>query len=113
MAKTKDHILTAEDLKNNPELVSKGLKAGDSVQIPDDSDIAADKAKAEAEAAAKLATEEAAEAAAAKPGKTKKVAVLMEFRDKNDFDKVYSVGDNVNHFDEERIEDLKAKGLVK
>jgi len=29
-----DHIVTEEDLKNNPDLVAQGIKVGDVVQIP-------------------------------------------------------------------------------
>lgn len=41
-----------------------------------------------------------------------KVKVLSKFVDKNDFSKVYNVGDEVDTFDEARIKDLVERGLV-
>lgn len=32
--KTVKHIVTDEDLKNNPELVEQGVKVGDEIEIP-------------------------------------------------------------------------------
>lgn len=44
--------------------------------------------------------------------KKKSVVVLQEFRDINDFSITHEVGDNVSHFDENRLEDLRNKGIV-
>ena len=33
-----DHVVTEEDLKNNPELADAGVKVGDTVQIPKEDD---------------------------------------------------------------------------
>ncbi len=32
--KMQDHVVTEDDLKNNPELVEKGVKVGDTIEIP-------------------------------------------------------------------------------
>lgn len=39
-------------------------------------------------------------------------AVKVEFRDKDNFDKRYELGDDVSHFDEARIVDLVERGLI-
>lgn len=38
--------------------------------------------------------------------------VKTEFRDKDNFDTIYKVGDDVSHFDEDRLADLVSRGLV-
>lgn len=45
-------------------------------------------------------------------GATKHI-VIAEFRDINDFSKVYAVGSDVSHFNAKRIEKLIESGLVK
>jgi hypothetical protein len=50
-----------------------------------------------------------------KEPKAKKVKghiVKSEFRDKNDFAKLYKVGEDVSHFDEDRKADLVERGLI-
>ncbi|GAB3973823.1 hypothetical protein GCM10028806_28490 [Spirosoma terrae] len=44
-----------------------------------------------------------------KEGKT---YVVSQFRDKNDYDTVYLVDQDVSDLEEDRLEELKAKGLV-
>lgn len=39
--------------------------------------------------------------------------VVQKFRDKDDYSKSYEIGDDVSHFDDERIEDLVSRGLIK
>ncbi|MCF2498396.1 hypothetical protein [Dyadobacter chenhuakuii] len=51
--------------------------------------------------------------AAAKPGETAApYSVLKPFRDVNDWDLEHKPGDDVSHFDEERLASLVEKGLV-
>lgn len=38
--------------------------------------------------------------------------VVSQFRDKNDYDTVYLVDEDVSDLDKDRLEELKAKGLV-
>lgn len=40
------HILTQEDLDNNPEFVEQGLKVGDEIDIPENEDGEGDEAAA-------------------------------------------------------------------
>lgn len=42
-----------------------------------------------------------------------KLIVIKKFRDKNNRNKVYSQGDEVVHFEEERAEDVIKRGLAK
>lgn len=52
---------------------------------------------------------------AKKPAASKKSAgatVTTEFRDLNDFNKIHQVGDDVSHFDSERLEKLINLGYV-
>ena len=37
-----DHIVTQEDLDNNPQLVEDGVKVGDTIQVPTNNEIAED-----------------------------------------------------------------------
>jgi len=39
--------------------------------------------------------------------------VLVAFRDKDNYDIEYSPGDDVSHFDEERLKHLQDTGIVK
>jgi hypothetical protein len=39
--------------------------------------------------------------------------VSTEFRDKHNFSKLYAIGEDVSHLDEDRKADLLSKGLVK
>ena len=41
-----------------------------------------------------------------------KATVLKDFRDKNNFAKLYKVGDDVSNLPKGRIEELKRKGLI-
>jgi hypothetical protein len=49
------------------------------------------------------------------PGTEKNPVYIVdkEFRDRNDFTKVYSEGDDVSHFEESRLEHLIKHGIVK
>lgn len=89
VAPTREHTLTELDFKNNPELSEKGLKVGDLVNIP--------------------LTEEEIKALEGSGG----AEVIAEFRDMENFDTVYTVGEDVSHFTPERIAILKEQGLVK
>lgn len=44
--------------------------------------------------------------------KTSGSIVLAEFRDKNDFSKLYTVGQDISKLPESRLAELRAKGLV-
>ncbi|MBO9660063.1 MAG: hypothetical protein J7527_14680 [Chitinophagaceae bacterium] len=46
------------------------------------------------------------------PSKSGGSIVLVDFRDKKDFSILYEVGQDVSHLSEERLEDLRSKGLV-
>lgn len=39
--------------------------------------------------------------------------VAIEFRDINDYSKVYKVGEDISHFDADRLIDLIEKGIAK
>lgn len=43
---------------------------------------------------------------------TDQLIVKQSFRDKYDFDKVYQVGENVNHLQAERLDNLKSLGIL-
>jgi len=43
--------------------------------------------------------------------KTAGYFVTSPFRDKSDFSKLYNIGDDVSHFDAERLENLVKNGL--
>lgn len=43
---------------------------------------------------------------------TTSYTVISQFNDKQNFSIVYQVGTDVSHFDEARIKDLLAKGLI-
>ena len=60
-----------------------------------------------------MATAKKPATAEAKPEKASKPVVISEFRDKSDFSKVYSIGDDVSHFDEKRLQSAIKSGLVK
>lgn len=49
-----------------------------------------------------------------KPAEKKegKTYVVSQFRDKNNYDTVYLVDEDVSDLDDDRLEELKAKGLV-
>ncbi|MBB6109717.1 hypothetical protein SAMN05421821_105135 [Mucilaginibacter lappiensis] len=47
-----------------------------------------------------------------KPKKAKAHVVITQFRDKNNWDKLYEVGDDVSHFDDERKADLLDRKLI-
>lgn len=51
--------------------------------------------------------------AKAEAAKADKFTVVSDFRDKTNFDKVFSKGDDVSHLDKARLQDLVTKGLVK
>lgn len=59
---TEDHVVTEEDLKNNPELAGSGVEVGDTIQIlkkePDDEDIEKEEENPEEEPPAKEDEEE-------------------------------------------------------
>lgn len=48
-----------------------------------------------------------------KPSTKESYTVITPFRDTNDFDKRYGKGDDVSHFDQERLDKLVGMGLVK
>lgn len=50
---------------------------------------------------------------AEKPTKGKSYVAAISFRDKYNFSKKYAVGESVNHFDKQRLEDLLNLGYVK
>lgn len=85
-----NHTVTQEDLDNNPELVEKGIQVDDIIQIegkPDQSVGTTQTAKAE-------------------KSKKPKYIVTKPFRDKDNWDKVFQIGEDVSHFSEERINHL-------
>ncbi|WPU91798.1 hypothetical protein SNE25_20995 [Mucilaginibacter sabulilitoris] len=55
---------------------------------------------------------EVKEPVATKAKKAKGHVVVTEFRDKNNFAKVYKVGEDVSHFDEARKVDLVGRKLI-
>lgn len=42
----------------------------------------------------------------------KSKTVKRSFRDKDNFDRKYEVGEDVSHFDEKRLRELKDKGFI-
>lgn len=56
--------------------------------------------------------DEPKEPSPAKVKKAKGHIVAVEFRDKNDFSKLYKVGEDVSHFDEGRKADLVSRKLI-
>lgn len=57
-------------------------------------------------------TKEEAVQAAETQAKTPVYTVKKQFRDKNDFNKLYQVGEDVTNLDAKRLETLINKGLV-
>ena len=53
------------------------------------------------------------ETKSAKDKKPKKYIVISQFADKDNFSKLYNVGDDVSKFDADRIKDCLSKGLIK
>lgn len=48
-----------------------------------------------------------------KEAKPKKYVVVSQFADRNNFSKIYNVGDDISSFDAERIKSCIEKGLIK
>ena len=104
-----NHVVTESDLKHNPELAKNNIKVGDTVQLPAEVKEKADaRAKSEAEAAskAKKAEEKTSKA-------SRKYVVVSPFADKDNFGKKWEEGDDVSHFDEDRLKSCIERGLVK
>ncbi|MCL7987734.1 hypothetical protein M8998_07270 [Sphingobacterium sp. lm-10] len=81
--------------------------------------MAEDNTKAGAEANAPASNAQGANEAAAttnaskSKGKAAKYTVLTPFADKDNFGKMYKEGDDVSHFDEDRLASCVKRGLVK
>lgn len=104
-----DHVVTDLDLQNNPDLVEKGIKAGETVKIPVEA-----KAKADArEAAAKTTDSTKGKESDKGGGKPKVYLVISAFADKENFSKKWEEGDDVSHFSADRLADCIKRGLVK
>lgn len=99
-----DHVVTKLDLKHNPDLVEKGIKVGDKVQIPAEAKAKSDQREKEAKAEKAGKTEK---------GKEAKYVVASPFADRDNFSKMWNEGDDVSSFDEKRLKDCIERGLVK
>lgn len=100
------HMVTEADIKHNPELTGKGVKVGDTIDLPEDVKAAADARAAEAATTADAGKSKGK----AKPAK---YTVLKPFADKDNFSKMWKEGDDVSHFDEDRLASCVKRGLIK
>lgn len=110
------HIVTELDIQHNPDLTEKGIKVGDEIQIPVDAKERSDARQVEAKSVADakaMADKVAGPKDAKTDKKAKKFEVVSPFRDKDDFSKQYEVGNDVSHFDADRLKDLITRELVK
>ncbi|WP_293914681.1 MULTISPECIES: hypothetical protein [unclassified Sphingobacterium] len=86
------------------------LKAEQEVKAKADKDAADAKAKADKDAADAKAK---ADAKVEKDKKSKKYTVIAPFADKDNFGKKWVEGDDVSHFEQDRLDLCVERGLVK
>ncbi len=108
-----DVVITQELLDENPKLVAEGLKVGEVVQVPVESDV--EKLQTTETTDQPQATEQPNDVVSGGDLDSKETAylVLKEFRDINDFNKVYSEGSLVYSLEQHRIDHLVNIGYLK